>query len=347
MQRLMREHAKRIAGRSDVQTGAGIELMQALIAENASYFRANPSLADRIAKMISLDKSYLAHEYLNANWFIFHFADVAEMFSRAKLAFVGSATLIENMDGLSAPEGVRARLAAEPDPIFKETLRDFAGNKQFRRDLYGRGVAATNPSEQNTLLGAMKFTLAIPRHKVTFKISSPLGELDGNAEIYGAVTDKLADGPASFAEIAALPAFHRGGMAAALQAVALFVHTGQVLPMPQEANDAMPAQRLNRVLVEKMLQGRAYNFLAAPAAGSGIQATHTDLLILAAVLAGHEGDLDVATQFVISAMQRLGISWLRDGTAVTEAEERKVVVRAGITEFLCDKLPLWRQLGIF
>jgi SAM-dependent methyltransferase len=346
MQRLMRQHAKRLPGRSDVQTGAGIELMRSLIAEGAKYFQSNPALAERLSKMASLDKSYLAHEYLNANWFIFHFADVAEIFGRAKLGYIGSATLVENMDALSVPEGMRERIAAEGDPIFRETLRDIADNKQFRRDLYGRGVAVANPAEQNTLLGAMRFTLAVPRDAVSFKIPSPLGVLDGNAEIYGAVADRLANGPASFAELAALPVFAQSGAGAAFQAVTLFVHSGQVLPMPPGAVDTAPAKRLNLVLVEKMLQARVYNFLAAPAAGSGIQASHTDLLILASVLAGHEGDTEAATVHVIATMQRLGINWIRDGAAVTNPDQRHTVVNAGVIEFLQGKLPLWRQLGV-
>ena len=82
---------------------------------------------------------YLAHEYLNANWSIFYFADIAEMFGQAKLSFVGSATLIENSDQWAIPEGVRARIGGETDPIFKETLRDIGSNKKFRRDLFPGG----------------------------------------------------------------------------------------------------------------------------------------------------------------------------------------------------------------
>src|SRR4051794_30146388 len=192
LQRLMRENAKRVAGRSDQQTSSGLELAKALMSEGAGYFKANGGLTPRIENMSKLDKSYLAHEYLNANWFIFHFADVAEMFGRAKLGFVGSATLVENIDGLAVPEGTRARIAAEADPIFKETLRDIASNKQFRRDLYARGVSTLNPAEHNAILNGMRFALALPRSTVTFKFPSPVGDLDGNAEIYGAVADLLA-----------------------------------------------------------------------------------------------------------------------------------------------------------
>ncbi|WP_406857269.1 class I SAM-dependent methyltransferase [Alsobacter sp. KACC 23698] len=370
LQRLMRENAKRVAGRSDLQTSSGLDLVRALVGEGAAYFKANPALQPRVEQMGKLDKNYLSHEYLNANWFIFHFADVAEMFGRAKLGFVGSATILENIDALAVPEGVRARIGAESDPVFKETLRDIASNKQFRRDLFARGVATPNAVEHNAMLGAMRFALATPRAKVSFKFPSPVGELDGNAEIYGAVADLLAQGSASFAEIAALPVFRQGGASAALQTVSLLVHSGQVLPAPvrgpaDPAIDAQPAQRFNRLLAAKMLQGRAYGFLAAPLAGSGLQVPQSELLIFAAVLEtggeraataeakgrGETAELapkvQTVTDHVIQSLQRLGMSWMKEGKTIVDPDESQSVIQAEVEAFLTEKLPVWRQLGVY
>lgn len=351
MQRLMRENAKRVAGRSDQQTASGIDLVKALISEGATYFKTNATLEQRVTKMVSHDKNYLAHEYLNANWFIFHVADVAEMFGRAKLGFVGSATLVENMDNLTVPEGVRARIGAEGDTIFKETLRDFAMNKQFRRDLYGRGLMPTTGAEQTALLSQMRFALAVPRSAVTFTVPTAIGEVTGNPEMYGAVADLLAEGAASFADIFALPACQKAGGSSTLQTIALFVHSGQVLPVPashhvETAFDPAPAQRLNRVIVEKMLQGRVYSFLAAPAAGSGIQVVHSDLLMLSGVLAGQGEKAENLAAHVIATMPRLGISWNKDGKVLTDLAERDAAVTADAATFLSEKLPVWQRLGV-
>ncbi|KAB1068739.1 class I SAM-dependent methyltransferase [Methylobacterium planeticum] len=351
LQRLMRENARRVSGRSDQQTASGIELVKALTSEGAAYFKTNTGLQQRIEKMEVLDKNYLAHEYLNANWFIFHFADVADMFSRAKLDFVGSATIGENVDGVSVPEGVRARIGAEADPIFKETLRDVASNKQFRRDLFARGSSTLTPAEHSVILGATHFVLAVPRSQVSFKITSLLGDLDANPEIYGAVADLLGEKTASFAEIASLPVFREGGTRSALQVIGLFVHSGQVLPAPGgdaaiHTLDPRSAQRLNRVIAEKMLQGRTYSFLAAPIAGSGVQAAATDLLMLAAVLNGQGESTETTSTYVIQAMQRLGINWVKEGKTITDPTERQIVVRADSETFLSEKLPFWRRLGV-
>ncbi|WP_082476069.1 class I SAM-dependent methyltransferase [Methylobacterium sp. Leaf99] len=347
LQRLMRENAKRVGGRSDQQTGSGLNLVKSLIEEGAGYFRVNSTLEQRFEKLSAFDKNYLAHEYLNANWFIFHFADVAAMFDAAKLGFVGSATFIENIDNLSVPERTRARISAETDPIFKETLRDIVSNKQFRRDIFVRGAASTTPTEKIEILKSMRFALAVPRAQVTFKISSPIGDLDGNPEIYGAVADLLAQGSASFAEISALSVFHQGGTSAALQAVGLLVHSGQVLPAPYgSAPDPRPAQRLNRVLAEKMLHGRAYNFLAAPVVGSGVPATNTDLLIFSVMLSGTDQSAETIISHVLQTMQRLGFNSVKEGRTVTDPAERQAIVSAEVGKFLAEKLSVWRQLGV-
>lgn len=348
LQRLMRENAKRVAGRSDVQTGSGIELVQALITEGAQYFAATPSLAVRVEGMLKHERNYLAHEYLNANWFIFHFADVATMFGRAKLEFIGSATIIENMDVFAIPQGLRPRIAAENDPIFRETLRDIAINKQFRRDLFARGISATTPPEQMALISKMSFALAVPRPKATLKIPSPLGELDCNVDVYGAVLDCLVDGPTEFERIVSLSSFQRpGGIGAALQAVSLLVHSGQILPAPLLiAQDRGPSQRLNCVIAEKMGQGRTYSFLAAPVVGSGVPATNIELLLLAGILAAPTLEVDALADDLIARMEAIGLSWVDEGKTITDPAEGRSRARRDADLFLTEKLPLWRQLGV-
>lgn len=347
MQRLMRENAKRIGGRSDIQTSSGMDLVKTLIGESASYFAANPQLGPRIEKMAGLDAHYLAHEYLNANWHIFHFADVAEMFGRAKLTYLTSATLAENMDNVAVPERMKARIAGESDPVFKETLRDFAANKQFRRDLFSRGSLPLTAAESFSLIDAVRFSLAVPRSRVTFKFPGPLGEITGNAPVYGAVADLLADHICTFGEIASLPVFAQSGRGGALEAIALFVHSGQALPIIQDHEpDLAAGRRLNSVLIAKMLRGRTYNFLAAPAAASGIQATHGELLMYSAILAGHGSDPSAIRSHVVTAMQRVGVHWAKDGKALTDPAERDAAIEDEAVIFLAEKLPIWQRLGI-
>lgn len=350
LQRLMRENAKRHPGRSDAQTRSGLELVSALMAEGAGYFVANPMLQQRVEHLNKHDPNYLAHEYLNANWHIFHVADVAAMFARAKLDFLGSATVLENLDSLSAPQAVQGRIAAEQDPIFKETLRDIAANRQFRRDIYVRGGRALKPQEMAALLAPMQFAAAQPRDAMTFTFKAPVGELTGDATIYNAIADLLATRPATFAEIAALPVFPAGNSNPALQAVSLLVHSGQILPgFVGEAAakpDNRPAQRLNRALVDHALKGRSYAFLAAPAVGSGIQVGSPDMLMLSGHYAGAAKTGEQLAAHVGQVLARLGLNWQAEGKVLSEPAERDAAIRRAADSFVADKLPVWRKLGI-
>ena len=109
----------------------------------------------------------------------------------------------------AVPPDLQALVAETDDPILKETIRDFAANKRFRRDLYARGSAALTAAEHLHTLSGTTFALAVPRKSVMLKFAGPLMELTGLAELYRPLVDILAEKNASFADLLALPAFGR------------------------------------------------------------------------------------------------------------------------------------------
>ena len=345
VQRLMREHAKRHHGSSLTRTNGATQELRSLISNKARFFANNPSLESRIEKLSVMKSSYLAHEYLNENWFIFHFADVAEMFGQAKLSFLASANLAENIDGVSAPPEMHDQLAKATDPIWKETLRDIACNKQFRRDIYTRGVTDLNSLENIAILHSLSFTLSVPRSAATGKLPTPLGEVEGKPELYGPLADLLDGRIVSFGEIATTPVLQPFGVSGALQALTFMVHAGHVVPFVGEANsDLAAAQRLNKVLIANAEKGRPYGFLVAPIVRSAVTTTSIDLFSLSGILAGHEEN-SALLQHVLDTMQRLGSQPLKDGKPVTDPDAMVTVVTEEVTKFLAEKLPLFRRLG--
>lgn len=347
LQRMMRDVAKRTGANSAANMDAALALFKELTDEGARFFTTNNLIAPRLEKMQTMARSYLAHEYLNADWTVFHFADVASMFGDAKLSFVASATIAENIDAVSVPEAMRQRVASTQDPIWKETLRDYAMSKQFRRDIYARGSIPTTPAETNILLDSFRFMLCVPRDKVTFKIQAGLGEMNGNPELYGALADLLSIKATTVAEIASLPVFAPSGRQGALQAIALMVHTGQAMPIaPGHKADPKPAQRFNRVMAERMLRARANNFLATPVTGSGIGASNTELLMLGALHRGAREQAGPLLDATIQAMAQIGVKPVREGKAVTDDAEIRSVMTADVEAFLSQTLPVWKKLGV-
>ena len=142
IRQFMVEVKRRNPGRSERQLALALDLIGKLRRGNAAYFAAVPLAAQHLDHMVNLDRVYLAHEYLDEHWELLQFADAAARFGEAKLSYVCSATLTENLDQYAVPQDLQTLVAETDDPILKETIRDFAANKRFRRDLYARGSAA-------------------------------------------------------------------------------------------------------------------------------------------------------------------------------------------------------------
>lgn len=346
VQRLMREHAKRQGGSSLASTAAARSAVADILSQKGLFFLANPSIEARIDNMAKHAPSYLAHEYLNENWFIFHFADVVKMMARAKLTYLGSATIAENIDNIAVPETMLQTVVQASDPIWKETLRDFASNKQFRRDLYARGLIDLNSAETLAALKETRYTLSMPRAEVKLKFPSPLGELDAAPAIYSPIADLLDGRYATFDEVASLPSLREIGIGGALQALALMIHAGQVLPVAASLNEAtLSGQHYNRVVASHAERGRFYGFIAAPVARAGIAVNSTELLILSGVFAGLEDNLVAWADHVGVLLRRVGINLERRGEPLTDPLMVKTVLAKEVEYFRTHKLPLWRHLG--
>jgi SAM-dependent methyltransferase len=347
VQRLMRERGKRVGGNSLAKTSAAIAVVNVMMESKARFFDHNPAIGPRIEKFKTLQPSYLAHEYLNENWFIFNFADVVELMGGAKLSYLGSATISENLDAIAVPAEMQALVAeAGADTVWKETLRDFAINKQFRRDIYVRGLLDLNGFEVMQELAQTSFTLSMLRSAVPMKLAGPLGELDLKAEVYGPLLDLLGDRVVPFNEIVTAMGARGVAPAGVLQALALLSHAGHVLPIIGGANaDLKAGKSFNRMLGKRARRGRMYSFIAAPLARTGIVASATELLALDGIFEGLK-TADKIAEHVVAAMVALGINPVKDGQAITEPEAAKATVTADVATFVADKLPVWRKLGV-
>ena len=165
LRRIMLDVKRRNPGSSERQLTRAIDLVTRLRQGHAVYFTANSAAAHHLDAMLKMDPAYLAHEYLDEHWDLFWFSDVAARLSEAKLSYVVSATLSENLDAYAVPQDLRALVSQIDDPVFRETARDMASNKRFRRDLFARGRVPRNSAEQQRMLSALSFALVVPRER--------------------------------------------------------------------------------------------------------------------------------------------------------------------------------------
>lgn len=344
IRQFMLQVKRRNAGASQRQLALALDLIGQLKTAGALYFQANPSAAQHLDHMVGLDRVYLAHEYLDEQWDLFQFSEVVERFGPAKLGFVASATLPENLDNYAVPPAMAALVADTPDPILRETMRDYASNKRFRRDIFARGGTALSEAEQRRQLAGLRFALTLPRGRVTYKFAGPLMELNAKPEFYDPLLARLAAGIATFEELLALPPFAGGKLASLLDCLVLLVHSGQVLPLVAPA-DPEPARRFNRTIVGHAVAARFYGALASPVARTGVPVRDLDLLALSAVEAGRDDAPSVA-RHVLQGLNAIGRHPMRDGVLLRDEPEALAFLEEEFTTTLAESLPVWRNLGL-
>jgi SAM-dependent methyltransferase len=345
IRQFMVEVKRRNAGRSERQLALALDLIGKLRHGNAAYFAANPMAAQHLDAMVKMDRVYLAHEYLDEHWDLFQFSELSARMSEAKLAYVCSATIPENLTQYAAPASLQPLIAGTDDPMLRETMLDFAGNRRFRRDLYARGSAALMASEHRRILSEMRFALVLPRNRVTFKFAGPLTELTGHDALHGPIADLLAQKNATFDELLALPPFGEAKIGILLDCLALLVHSGQVVPVFAPA-DPDAAHRFNRMVVGHARTGRIYAHLASPVARTGIPVTDFGLLTLAAIYDGKADDAAGAARHAMSMLKIMGRRPTKEGRSLADDGEATIFLAEQMQPILNEMVPVWRRLGV-
>ena len=349
VQRLLHEHARRHPGRSDTQMDGALDFAMKLSEKDLGYFTQNPTVPKRLAGMEDKATAYLAHEYLNDAWTPLYITDVAADMAEAKLDYLGSASLLENFASLALPPKAREMVQAEPDPLFRELLKDYAVNKAFRRDVYVKGGRALSEPRKRERLAALGFAPLKPHTDMSFKFQTPLGEATGQESVYAPIADAVAggaeSGTAPGADFAAIVRAIGGDSAKALQALAALTFSGQIHPTLPPVDPA-PARRLNEAVAERALAGEAYRYLAAPGIGNGIAANDVDSVALSVLMDGGVASARDLAAGVWARFSGGGRRMVRDGKAVDSDAENVAELEGRVAPVLANSVPLWRTLGL-
>ncbi|HVI87788.1 MAG TPA: class I SAM-dependent methyltransferase, partial [Dongiaceae bacterium] len=227
---------------------AAIALLRDLADSGAHYLDSNPAVLSLLEMIEGQEAGYLAHEFLNRHWTIFYHRDMAAEMQALGLAYLGSADAADNVPLLAVPQKPAALMAAQPDPVLRETLRDMALNRQFRRDLYGFGLKPLPLSDYVAAWRETRFALAVPRAQCALTIKRSFGDVTLDAAIFDPLLDRLAQGTAGFEDLRAVAAIRGWGLGDQLQAIQLLVATDFARPIvggAAVAADHPAVQRFN------------------------------------------------------------------------------------------------------
>ena len=344
---LMRMLADASPERSDLSIPGIWALLDRLKEGGAAFFAANPALEARLTALRNQDSRYLAHELLNQDWHPVMFADVADGMAGAKCTYIGSATLAENIDAVSVPQGVQPLLAEARDQRLRETLRDLGSAQSFRRDLYRRGMPALPMTEHHRLLEEVVLHWTGQPAPGDIVFTTPLGSMTGNPDAYRPLLNALEAGPMTIQAARTIGPFSGRPMVELLQAVALLIAGGYAHPaMP---NGAAPvarqaAARLNRAVADA--NGAEMPRLVTPVLGTALNVDMTETLVVGALLAGDPAEVVSLTATLEEQLRRGGRTIQKDGKPVTDPEEATEIAATIVRHVLDKRAPLLRRLGV-
>jgi len=269
--------------------------------------------------------------------------------AETKAIYIGSATAMENLDAVSVPEPILATVVGTRDPTMRETIRDLASAKNFRRDLWRKGGELMPSYEHIKMVDGLGFAWLGKQVDETINFNGPVGAIVGQTEFYRPVTDAIRQKPTSMAELRALPVLAGRQMGEFLQSALLLMGGGYVHPLsPQSiAADARAgATRLNNVLVQRLRMGVDLRWFAAPLTGSCIGLDVIDGLVIGRLLEGGSQDPEGLIDAVLNDVLQSGRRLLRDGQPLTEPSAARVLVADTVRTILARRFQVLRELGV-
>ena len=348
IQHLLMEVARRSPRDSIAALKEGYELLRIMNEKSSGFVTQNPGIKAHIENMGKQDRSYLVHEFLNAGWEPLYVTDVMANFAEAKLTFVGSATLLENMIDLCVPKDLQPMVSAAPDLAMRELLKDYAVNKQFRRDIYVKGPQPMAQQEQRQRFREVVFTLATMDKDLPEKFTLPVGEMKPKREALMLLTNRMRDKPTSGGDLIA--AGEKVGLRESEVALLLIllVQGGQVAPSrPDHATvDRSASDRLNDTIMALPVEGDTHQFLCSPVQGSAFTTPFVDRLVAPLIAKSpNESDAKIARQG-FERLEKLGRGFYREGKVLEKTDQNIQEIAGAVKEFRDLRLPRWRALGV-
>jgi SAM-dependent methyltransferase len=342
LRHLMAQHIEYAASRSTDAAGridGALAFARDLNAAGARYFADNPAVDPFLKNISGSSRNYLAHEYLNADWHIGYFADIAGELAEAKLSYAASARLLDHIPDYSLRPGDAQLLAKIVNPLMRETVRDYLVNQKFRMDMFVKGPLPINGVDARALWLETSFVLVLPVQTVKYRHATPMGDLGLDERIYRPLVEYLGeDGyrAKTMAEIGEAAALARFDIREILSA--LMMLTGLGIAQPARAAGE-PSRRqsaaLNRHLCRQALSSGDIQVLASPVLGGGKAVPQEHQLVVLAMMDGMRTP-DEQAIYLDSVFQAHALTLRREGRALQPGAEAIGEFRAIAAKFDSD-----------
>ena len=326
-----------------------LDFAEKLFATSPTYAKANPLVVERLKGIKGQNRNYLAHEYFNRDWLPIPFSRMAEWLAPTKINYACSAHFLDHIDAVNLTVEQQALLKEIPDAMFRETVRDFMVNQQFRRDYWVKGARKLNPLEQAEAFRAQKVILVQPRADVSLKVTGAIGEATMQEAVYNPILDALADyKPRTLGQIEQAVKDKGVAFAQVTQAVMILTGAGNLSAVQDDAvisKAKKHTDKLNAHLIDKARGSSDISYLASPVTGGGVTVGRFQQLFLLAMSQGKKQPADLAAH-VWQILATQGQKIVKEGKTLETAEENIAELTEQAQTFADKQLPILKALGI-
>ena len=347
-----------IAGRASLGDGdslararAGLDLAKQLAGQGAEYFTSNPAAQAMLAKMEKLGLAYIAHEYLHAHWVPMYFAQVAAEMAAVGLYFVGQLPPYLNYRDLAIPPPLAETFRAIDDRVAFESLKDFALNEYFRRDVFIKGRAQRSDGATRAYLDATPFGGPLAGGPVPREVKLPYQTIHYAGAVFDALLPAIEAGATTLAALASRAEVASFGEPRVRDAVLRLTLGEAVVPMleptravsaPGDALYRLPSA-YNRLVLREGLSTGAPITLASRAAGTGLELSTVEgvaLFLLTEVPGGERRG------WVQARCGRESFRLTVRGQSIAGKDEQVQTLLAEVDRFSAVRMPRMLELGV-
>jgi hypothetical protein len=352
MRHMMTEHAD-IIGADGVgivsRINDALDFTEKLLATKPRFAIANPLVNEKIKQIKEQNRHYLAHEYFNRDWHPMHFGEMAKWLEPAKLTYACSAHYLDHVDAINLSAEQQDFLKDIVDPIFKQTVRDFMVNQQFRRDYWVKGARRLTRFEQKEHLQAQAFILSAYRTDVVLKVTGALGEATLKDSIYTPVLDLMADFKIRTLAQMEEALKDKGINFAQLIQIMLVLCSSGILSSVRDnkaiSNAKKHTDKLNTHLMLKARSSNDISYLVSPITGGGVVVGRFQQLFLLVLQQGKKKPEEWAS-FVAEILASQGQKILKEGKTLQTHEENLAELKEQANIFVEKQLPILKALQI-
>lgn len=352
MRHLMTQHAEVMGAEGGGivnRIDTALEFAEKLLATQPSYARANTQVAGRIQKIKDQNRHYLAHEYFNRDWHPMHVATMKDWLAPAKVQYACSAHYLDHVDAINLTSDQQVFLKSIPDPMFRETARDFMVNQQFRRDYWVKGARKLNAFELGEKMRQQKVVLLTHRPDVSLKVTGSLGEANMSESAYAPVLDILADHtPISLGQIEQTLKKQGAASDHLREVIMVLSGSGHLAAVQNEAAIDQAVSSTNKLNVRICQMARSSSeitCLASPVTGGGVSIGRFQQLFLLALQAGYQQPIDWA-KFAWDIMAPQGQRLMKEGKVIEAAEDNLAELAQHAQTFAEKHLPALKSLRV-